>query len=72
MKALTKHWLRWYNYLLAGILTLLGFSGCVTEAYPEYGMPTEPFQVKGKVINAKQQKLPDMQVVVGRPSLLLS
>ncbi|NDV57602.1 radical SAM-associated putative lipoprotein [Bacteroides sp. 519] len=66
MDAFTKHWLRLYNCLLAGILTILGFYGCTSESPDEYGTPHAAYELKGKVINTNQQPLADVQIVVGQ------
>jgi putative lipoprotein (rSAM/lipoprotein system) len=40
------------NWLLAGVMTLLGFGGCEAgKTPPEYGVPSADFTVKGTVVN---------------------
>ena len=39
------------NWALAGILSMLGFTGCLKEPTVEYGMPHADYTVKGKVVN---------------------
>jgi len=65
MKSIKRNYLKWFNYLLAGVLTILGFTGCTKESADAYGVPVIEYELKGKVINAEQKLLPDMQIVVG-------
>ena len=44
------------NWLLAGLLTLLGFSGCHKTDEVEYGTPFADYIVKGKVLNKSTGK----------------
>jgi putative lipoprotein (rSAM/lipoprotein system) len=39
------------NWILAGVLTLLGFSGCNRFGEDEYGTPHADYTVKGTVVN---------------------
>jgi len=39
------------NWLLAGILTLLGFTGCEKNGVDEYGVPYADYTIKGEVVN---------------------
>jgi putative lipoprotein (rSAM/lipoprotein system) len=45
------------NWILAGLLTLLGFSGCeIGETPVEYGTPYADYTVKGTVVNRADGK----------------
>lgn len=66
MKKLHLHLLKAANWLLASMLTLLGFS-CTAEngedpIICEYGTPYANFQVKGKVKDTKGNPVPDVQI----------
>ncbi len=52
------------NWLLAGILSLLGFTGCeTTSGKDEYGSPHADYTVKGKVVDkATQEPIPGVRV----------
>lgn len=65
MKNLMKYWQKCYGYLLAGILTVLGFYGCTFQGAEEYGMPHVRYQLKGKVINEKEEAVPGVRITVG-------
>ena len=39
------------NWALAGLISVLGFSGCEKEARVEYGTPNADYIVKGTVVN---------------------
>ena len=39
------------NFVLAGLLSLLGFTGCVERGLLEYGTPNADYTVKGTVVN---------------------
>jgi putative lipoprotein (rSAM/lipoprotein system) len=56
------------NRILAGILTILGFSGCHTERYgpDEYGSPYATFSFHGTVSNGDGQPVKDIKVEVGQ------
>lgn len=60
------------NKLLAGLLTLLGFSlaACDKIGADEYGAPYAEYEIKGKVVNDKGTAIPDIQVILPTPSLL--
>ncbi|NDV57603.1 radical SAM-associated putative lipoprotein [Bacteroides sp. 519] len=67
MKTNREVWLKCYNYLLIGVLALLGFS-CATDSVDglvEYGQPHAKYALKGKVINSKQEKVPNIQLIIG-------
>ena len=52
------------NWLLAGILALLGFSACNDdEEQPDmYGTPHANFTIKGKVVNDESMPIPDIEI----------
>lgn len=58
------------NKLLAGLLTLLGFSlaACDKIGADEYGAPYVEYEIKGKVVNDKGTAIPDIQVILPTPS----
>ena len=49
------------NWLLTGILTLLGFSSCEPGA-AMYGTPYANFTIKGKVVNEESIPVPDIEI----------
>lgn len=66
MNALYKHFLKRINWLLAGLLTLLGFGqmGC-DKMYPvEYGTPHATYALKGKVVDEQDRPIPRIQVQI--------
>lgn len=54
------------NKLLAGLLTLLGFSlaSCEKWGACEYGSPYAEYEIKGKVMNEAGETIPDIQVII--------
>lgn len=61
-----KSFLKRINWLLAGLLTLLGFgsTGC-DKMYPlEYGTPHATYALKGKVVDEHNQPVPRVQIRV--------
>ena len=69
MKKLNRKLIRGTNWALAGILSLLGFTGCGKddngggEISVEYGVPSANFKVLGRVTNEQGQPLGGMRVV---------
>lgn len=66
MNAHYKSFLKKINWLLAGLLTVLGFGavGC-DKMYPaEYGTPHATYALKGKVIDEQNRPIPHIQVQV--------
>lgn len=57
------------NKLLAGLLTLLGFSVTSCEPTDEYGSPYATYEIKGKVVNEEGTAIPDIQVVISAPNV---
>jgi len=56
MKKAETNYLRFYNFVILGLLTALGFSvSCSSQM--EYGMPSATFKVNG-TIEAKDSKMP--------------
>ena len=52
------------NWLLGGILALLGFSACNDEKELPlmYGTPHANFTIKGKVVNDESMPIPDIEI----------
>ena len=69
MKKLNRKLIRGTNWALAGLLSLLGFTGCGKddngggEISVEYGAPSANFKVLGRVTNEQGQPLGGMRVV---------
>ena len=69
MKKLNRKLIRGTNWALAGLLSLLGFTGCGKdnngdgEISVEYGSPSSYFKVLGRVTNEQGQPLGGMRVV---------
>ena len=59
-----KKLLKQTNWLLAALLTLLGFAGCDKTETVEYGVPSADYTVKGKVVNKSTGK-PVKGILVG-------
>lgn len=55
------------NKLLAGVLTLLGFSITSCGADDEYGSPYTTYEIKGKVVNEEGNAIPNIQVIIPAP-----
>ncbi len=64
---MSKKLLKGTNWLLAGILGLLGFTGCeTTSGKEEYGSPHADYTVKGKVVDkATQEPIEGVSVTMG-------
>lgn len=63
----TNHFfLSFTNKILAGLLSLLGFSlaACDKMGAAEYGSPHADYEIKGKVVNSQGTPIPDIQVEV--------
>ena len=69
MKKLNRKLIRGTNWALAGLLSLLGFTGCGKDdnggggISVEYGVPSANFKVLGRVTNEQGQPLGGMRVV---------
>ena len=69
MKKFNRKLIRGTNWALAGLLSLLGFTGCGKdnngdgEISVEYGSPSSNFKVLGRVTNEQGQPLGGMRVV---------
>ena len=69
MKKLNRKLIRGTNWALAGLLSLLGFTGCGKddngggEISVEYGSPSSYFKVLGRVTNEQGQPLGGMRGV---------
>lgn len=57
------------NKLLAGLLTLLGFSlaACGKIGADEYGCPYADYEIKGKVVDTQGSAIPGIQVIIPDP-----
>lgn len=65
MKTIRTKFFRGYNAILAGLLSVLGFASCQTDAPVEYGTPNAKFIVNGKVTSVEtQQPIKDIQVTM--------
>ena len=66
MKALHHKLLLVANWILAGILAMLGFSGCSNEDIDNlvamYGSPHASYHLMGRVQNAAQEGIPDIKL----------
>lgn len=68
MNKLYPHLLRCTNWMLAGLLTLLGFS-CSSDddtggQVEEYGCPHANYEIKGKVVDKQNAPIPNIQITV--------
>ena len=69
MKKFNRKLIRGTNWALAGLLSLLGFTGCGKDnngdggISVEYGSPSSNFKVLGRVTNEQGQPLGGMRVV---------
>ena len=65
---------RWYNTLIASLLSMLGFDSCsnVTDAY-EYGAPYATYQIRGTVTDEEGNPIPGIKgwlgVVITNPDV---
>ena len=78
MKKLNRKLIRGTNWALAGLLSLLGFTGCGKddngggEISVEYGAPSANFKVLGRVTNEQGQPLGGMRVVASEVTAVWS
>lgn len=69
MEKLYPHLLKGTNWVLAGLLTLLGFS-CSSDLdndddlLCEYGSPHANYEIKGKVVDRQNNPIPDIQIEI--------
>ncbi|MDR0547517.1 MAG: radical SAM-associated putative lipoprotein [Dysgonamonadaceae bacterium] len=58
MKTINHSFLKGFNWLIAGVLSLLGFSGCslINNGLEEYGAPHSDYVIKGKVVDSKTKQ----------------
>lgn len=64
MKKVKNVWLRCSAWLLNSILLLLGFSSCDGNGSEMYGTPYATYSLKGKVVDAQKQPIPDIEVKI--------
>ena len=62
MKKISTYNLKSVNWLLTGILALLGFSSCDQISTDMYGTPHSKFTIKGKVTNESNAPIPQIQI----------
>jgi len=56
------------NWALAGLISMLGFTGCIKENELEYGVPNADYTVKGTVVDkATGKPIKGIQVVLTAP-----
>ena len=78
MKKFNRKLIRGTNWALAGLLSLLGFSGCDKIFQMEYGSPSADFKVTGRVTDEEGRPLSGVRIVapnvdgVSRPILRLT
>ena len=78
MKKFNRKLIRGTNWALAGLLSLLGFTGCGKddngggEISVEYGVPSANFKVLGRVTNEQGQPLGGMRVVASEVTTIWS
>ena len=66
MKKLNRKLIRGTNWALAGILSLLGFSGCNGLIRVEYGSPNADYKVSGRVTDEQGTPVPNVKVELGK------
>ena len=59
-----RTFIKFANWVLAGIISMLGFAGCLIYGLEEYGTPYADFTVKGTVVE-KATKKPIKGIQVG-------
>ena len=64
MKKVKNVWLRCSAWLQNSILLLLGFSSCASIGSEMYGTPYATYSLKGKVVDAQKQPIPDIEVKI--------
>ena len=69
MKRSYPHFLNSMNWVLAGLLTLLGFSCSDSDddgggQVEEYGCPHANYEIKGKVVNRQNNPIPNIQIAI--------
>jgi putative lipoprotein (rSAM/lipoprotein system) len=67
IKTMHRSFIKGTNWILAGILSILGFSGCndVNIGTEEYGAPHTNFSFHGTVINATKDPVKGIQIEIG-------
>ena len=63
MKKFNRKLIRGTNWALAGLLSLLGFSGCDKIFQMEYGSPMANFKVTGRVTDEEGRPLSGVRIV---------
>lgn len=58
------------NKILAGVLTLLGFSITSCGADDEYGSPYATYEIKGKVVSEEGNAIPNIQIIIPAPDAI--
>lgn len=67
MKKIDLFYLSASNKMLAGLLTLLGFSVVSCNTTEEYGCPYADYKIKGKVVDEEGSPIPGIQVITPDP-----
>ncbi|MBC8603356.1 radical SAM-associated putative lipoprotein [Parabacteroides acidifaciens] len=62
MKKVSTSLLKSINWLLGGILALLGFSACNRIEYDMYGCPHSNYTIKGQVTNETNIPIPGIRI----------
>ena len=73
MKRFYPHFLNSMNWVLAGLLTLLGFSCSDSDddgggQVEEYGCPHANYEIKGKVVNRPNNPSRTIQIALSHPT----
>lgn len=70
MKRLYPNLLNGANWILAGLLTLLGYSCDDNDngLLCEYGSPHASYQIKGKVVDKSGKTIPNIQITISNAS----
>ncbi|MDR3261317.1 MAG: radical SAM-associated putative lipoprotein [Tannerella sp.] len=66
MKKIYRPLIKGTNWALAGLLTLLGFSGCTNDKV-EYGTPYAEYTIEGTVTNEAGEPVPDIKIETTAP-----
>jgi len=53
---INRSFIKGTNWALAGLISMLGFSGCEKNGLDEYGTPNADYTVKGSVVNKEDGK----------------
>lgn len=62
MKMIYRAFVKGTNWALAGLMGVLGFSGCSNDSPAEYGTPIANYKVSGRVTNESGKPIAGIQV----------